>query len=220
MVCFYFYSGWWSCFFPFLVPFFLKYTHRETGWDPEHSSEADRAWLCRKRRVLLHSRSASSWRNPTGCGEQVTSLGWGLVWCSMQNDFLLLWLLRSLDKAGSLIAHSTLHYLRSTLLQETGSLGARDGVLYEAIHGARPRSWQMGKWHQYSRHFIYSGQINDEVPPLSLKGSTQNAAYNHLKWFFKTALVRNYYLTVKKRKQRVREKATNFLEAGWDWNLG
>lgn len=29
--------------------FFLKYTHRETGWDPEHSSEADRAWLCRKR---------------------------------------------------------------------------------------------------------------------------------------------------------------------------
>ena len=93
----------------------------------------------------------------------------------MQNNFLLLWLLRSLDKAGSLIAHPTLHYLGSTLFQETGSLGARDGVLYEAIHGARPRSWQTGKWHQYSRHFIYSGQINDEVPPLSQKGSTQNA---------------------------------------------
>lgn len=35
-------------FYPFLVTFFLKYTHRETGWNPEHSSEADSAWLCRK----------------------------------------------------------------------------------------------------------------------------------------------------------------------------
>ena len=35
--------------FSFPGSFFLKYTHRETGWDPERSSEADRAWLCRKR---------------------------------------------------------------------------------------------------------------------------------------------------------------------------
>ena len=205
--------------FPGYFYFFEVHAQRD-GLGSRAQQWSRRPGSSRKWWVLLRSWSESAWRNPTSCGEQVTSLGWGLVWCSMQNNFLHLWLLRSLDKAGPRIAHPTSHYLVSTLLQETGSLGAGGGVLYEAIHGARPRSWQTGKWHQYYRHFIYSGQINDQVPPLSLKGSAQNATYNHLKWFFKTALVRNYCLTLKRKEQRIREKATNFLEAGWDWNLG
>ena len=47
------------------------------------------------------------------------------------------------------------------------------------------------------------------------KGSAQNATYNHLKWFFKTVLVRNYCLTLKRRKQRVRRRPqTSWRQGG------
>lgn len=161
------------CFFPFLVTF-LKHTQREIDWDPQHSSEADRAWLYQKVRISPGEERYGI-RGLSLHGEIVPDvesrwrlLGEACYDAPVQNDFLLLWLLKSLNKSGPHLAHPPLHYLGSALLQETGALGARDGILHSAIHGAHPRSWQMGKWHRYGRHFLYSGQISDEALPLFL----------------------------------------------------
>ena len=205
--------------FPGYFYFFEVHAQRD-GLGSRAQQWSRRPGSSRKWWVLLHSWSESAWRNPTSCGEQVTSLGWGLVWCSMQNNFLHLWLLRSLDKAGPRIAHPTSHYLVSTLLQETGSLGAGGGVLYKAIHGARPRSWQTGKWHQYYRLFIYSGQINDEVPPLSLERQCSKCYIQSSQMILQNSPSQELLSYFKEEETESQEKATNFLEAGWDWNLG